>query len=120
MAALRTQAELAEAVLRELSVLDAEEVVPAEDESFVIEAYLAKFEELVAHGLELAYWNFDQIPSAVFLTVRDLVINEIAGAYGEPMEPEVKSQRETVILKRLRRHTAVHSAGAPANRSVYF
>lgn len=102
----KTTTELADAALRELGVVDAEETPDTVDRTYVADRYAEKFAEMSAPGLELTYWPAADIPDAIFLTLRDLVINEIRGAYGEPMAPEDKDARERVILMRLRRHTA--------------
>lgn len=111
--------DLAEAVLREMAVIDATEEPDAVDETFVIGVYEQKYAELQAPGLELVYWKQDEIPDAIFLTLRDLVINECSGAFGEPTPPETKDARETITLKRLRRHVARDKTGNP-NRADYF
>lgn len=112
-------ADLAEAILREMAVIDATEDPDEVDATFVLGVYAQKYAELQAPGLELVYWKQDEIPEAIFLTLRDLVINECSGAFGEPTPPETKDARETIILKRLRRHVARSSSGVP-NRAQYF
>lgn len=111
--------DLAEHVLRQLCVIDATEPPDEVDEAFVIDVYAQKYAELQAPGLELVYWPRDSIPSAIFLTIRDLVINECSGAFGQPTPPETKDARETIILKRLRRHVARDKSGTP-NRAEFF
>jgi len=111
--------DLAEAVLRQMAVIDATESPDSVDSDFVIDVYDQKYAELQAPGLELVYWKQDEIPEAIFLTIRDLVINECSGAFGEPTPPETKDARETIILKRLRRHVSRPATGNP-NRAQYF
>lgn len=118
MSATYTVADLSTAVLREMAVLDATETPATEDSDFVAGIYAQKYAELQAPGLELVYWPQSTIPSAIFLTLRDLVINECAGAFGEPVPPETKDGRETIILKRLRRHVSKDKTGLP-NRASY-
>lgn len=112
-------ADLAKAVLRQMAVIDATEDPDDVDSTFVIEVYDQKYAELQAPGLELVYWKQDEIPEAIFLTLRDLVVNECSGAFGEPTPPETKDARETIILKRLRRHVSRPATGVP-NRAQYF
>ena len=117
----KTTTELADAVLRELGVVDAEETPDTVDRNYVIAAYASKYAELAAPGRELAYWGESVIPNAIFFPLRNLIMNEVAGAYGEPMAPEEKEGRETVILRAFHRHTAVQSSGLPAqSASDYF
>lgn len=109
MALTKTTAELAEAVLRELGAIDATEDPESVDETFVIAAYGDKFAEL--QDRELAYWSQTAIPNAIFLVVRDLVINEVRGAFGEPMSAEQKEMQEIIILRQFRRHTQRRASG---------
>lgn len=116
---LKTRADLAEAVLRELGVIDAVETPASEDRDYVIAAYDLKYQELAAPGLELAYWAPDEIPAAVFLTLKDMVANEVRSAFGEVFPPEEKNAREMDILKRLRRHIGRAQSGTII-RAEYF
>ena len=109
----RTETELATAVLREMGVVDAEETPATVDITWVTSCYEDKFAELQSPGLELTYWLKTNIPQAVFNLLRDLIINEVQGSYGDPLPPDVKEQREILILKKLRRHVSVPSAGVP-------
>lgn len=109
----RTTTELADAVLRELGTVDAEETPDTVDRNFVIAAYEAKYSELSAPGLKLVYWEQTSIPNSIFLLLRNLIMNEVRGAYGEPMPPDEKEARETVLLRPLRRHVAVERSGEP-------
>lgn len=109
MALTSTTADLAEAVLRELGVIDATESPEATDETYVIEAYNYKYDELVDR--ELAYWTKTAIPNQIFLSVRDLIINEVRGAFGEPMTAEQKEMQEIIILRQFRRHTQRRASG---------
>lgn len=119
MTAVYSESDLAEHVLRAMAVIDATESPDDVDEAYVIQVYDQKYAELQAPGLELVYWPQASIPSAIFLTIRDLVVNECSGAFGQPTPPETKDARETIILKRLRRHVARSSSGVP-NRAQYF
>lgn len=118
--ALRTTAELAEAILRGLGVIDAEEDVPDEDEEFIIDVYEAKHAELAAPGRELAYWTVDEIPAAVFLPLRNLMMMEVQGAYGEPIDPAEKEAREAILLRPFHRHTSIEKSGIPSQSAADF
>lgn len=113
----KTTTELATAVLRHLSVIDAVESPSAEDLSFIEELYADKFEEL--NDMELTYWAPDEVPQPIFLAIRDLIANEARGNYGEPMGVDAKEAAEIIILKRIRRHMAQRSSGLPT-RAQYF
>ena len=115
--ATSTTTQLAASVLRELGVIDATESPESVDETFVINAYNIKFEELVDR--DLAYWTKTAIPNAIFNTVRDLIINEVRGAFGEPMSADTKESQEIIILRQLRRHTQVRDSGH-ATTTDYF
>lgn len=106
-----TLANLAESVLRSLAVIDANETPDSADETYISDVWSAKWEELSAHGNELTYFPYNDIPNPVFLTIRDLVALEVQGAYGRPIAPADKEQQETIILRRLRRHTQVQRSG---------
>lgn len=119
MSLYRTVDELGEAVLREIGVIDAVETPDSDDLDYIEERYIEKWHELTAHGMELTYWTATSIPVAVFLTMRDLMMNEVRGAFGEPMAPEDKAAREVVILKSLRRHVSRQPSGH-ATMAEYF
>lgn len=116
-----TTTDLATHVLRHLRVIDATEDADDETEhrDFVIATYRAKWEELSAHGNELTYWPYDTIPRPILLILRDLIALEVQSSFGQPIAPEEKAAREDLILKRLRRHTAMQSSGKPAT-AVYY
>lgn len=114
-----TVADLAQAVLRHLSVIDANETVDSADESYISDVWAAKWEELSAHGNELTYFAYDDIPNPVFLIVRDLVALEVQSAYGKPVAPADKEAQETIILRRLRRHTQVQRSGNSVKATYY-
>lgn len=115
----KTTTQLADAVLRELGVVDAEETPDTVDRTYVTDRYSEKYAELTAPGQDLTYWPVAAIPDPVFLTLRDLMMNEVRGAFGEPMAPEDKEAREVIILKRLRRHIARPTSGL-RTRAEYF
>lgn len=113
----RTQDELAEAVLRAMGVLDATETADSTDIDFVGDAYALKFHELADR--EIAYWTVDAVPREVFLSVRDLIVNEVRGAYGDPIDPGAKAQAEVALLLQLRRHTQRRPSGHTAQAEYY-
>lgn len=116
----RTTTELAVAVLRHLSVLDASQDdsdADADDLAHIQALYADKFEEL--NDMELTYWAPDEVPRPIFLAVRDLIANEARGTYGEPMSPTAKEQEEIVILRRIRRHMHLRSSNLPTRAKYY-
>lgn len=114
-----TSTQLATAVLQRLGVLDATETAAATDITYITGVWAAKWEELSAHGMEVTYFSFDDIPNPVFLTIRDLVANEVRNEYGKPISSSDKEAEETVILRRLRRHVSAQASGRPV-KAVYF
>lgn len=113
----KTTAELATAVLRELNVIDATETPDSEDTAYITTLYQDKFEEL--NDKELVYWSRDEIPGPIFLAIRDLIINEARGTYGQPQTPEDKEAREVIILKRVRAHMHKRPSGLPVMARYY-
>lgn len=114
-----TTSQLATAVLRHLSVIDAAESADSTDESYITDVWSAKWEELSSHGAELTYFPHDDIPNPVFLIIRDLVALEVQGNFGQPIDAATKEQLEQVILRRLRRHVQVQGSRKPV-RAVYY
>lgn len=116
-----TPEDLAQDVLEECCIVDAEETAEDSDITKVANAYRKKYAELAAPNgaRELIYWPREAIPEAVYLIVRDLTINEIAMAYGDPMDPSTKAQNELVIMKRLRLHVSKAQTGT-TTRGEYF
>lgn len=113
----KTTTELADAVLRELGVVDAEETPDTVDRNYVVARYEDKFEELSAPGLDLTYWPVAAIPDAVFLILRNIMMMEVQGAFGEPLDPAEKEAREAALLRPLRRHVSRPATGVPAQSS---
>ena len=105
-----TTGQLATAVLQHLAVLDATETIDTTDQDYITDIWAAKWEEITSHGAELTYFSYDDIPNPVFLIVRDLVANEVRGAFGMPISAADKEAEETVILRRLRRHTQTQAS----------
>lgn len=117
-----TTTQLAVAVLRKLRVIDATETSSDIDSAIITQitdVYRAKFEELEAHGKELTYWQYSTIPKPVFLTLVDLIANEVRSEFGQPMSAEAKETEETTILRRLRKHVQVQGSGGPV-AAIYF
>lgn len=117
MALTKTRAELAEAVLKKLVVIDITETAATEDSDAVIDAYDAKYDELVDQ--EIAYWSRDAIPNAIFAAVVNLIANEVRESYGEPMSAQAKEQEEIILLRPLRKHTQRRPSGH-ATEADYF
>ncbi len=108
-----TTGQLATAVLQHLAVLDATETIASVDSTYITDVWAAKWEEISSHGLEITYFPHDDIPNPVFLIVRDLVANEVRGAFGLPISAADKEAEETIILRRLRRHVQTQSSNRP-------
>lgn len=117
----KTEAQLANEVLQEMGVIDAGETLSSGNSDFdrVVAAYENKYAELSAPGFELTYWTMTAIPQSIFTIVRDLVINEVQGSFGNPMPAADKAGQELIILRKLRRHTSVQASGLPV-RAEYF
>ncbi len=110
MPTTRTTTELATAVLRKLSQIDATESSDdhAEAKTVITDSYNDKYYEL--RFKDLAYWTQTSIPVEVFSAIRDLVALDVSGHFGQPVTPEDYESREQITLKRLRRITgAQHS-----------
>jgi hypothetical protein len=115
----KTETELATEVLDHLGVIGAGQSAEAADVDRVIDAYRNKYAELDGAGLEYTYWDRGEIPEAIFFIVRDLVALEVGGMFGQPIAASQKDVEETIILKRLRRHSGTVSTGLPVY-SEYF
>jgi hypothetical protein len=113
----RTRQELAKAVLQELGELDAMEEPAAEDAALIKRTYDDKLEQM--RDDDLVYWSADEIPNAIFLPLKDLVTNEVRGAFGEPMPAADKQAQEDFIMKRIRKHMARPATGLPT-KADYF
>ena len=107
----KTSSQLSIEVLRSLGVIAADETPDALDSTYVTGVYQDKYEELT--DLELTYWSVNDIPGPLFITLKDLVINEVRGAFGETQNPEDKEARDKVILQKVRRHMRKHSSALP-------
>ncbi len=117
MALTKTRDELADAVLKKLVVIDATETAATDDTDFVKDAYDLKHDQMVDQ--EIAYWSRDAIPNAIFSAVRDLIINEVREAYGEPMSAQQKESEEIILLRPFRKHTQRRASGH-ATEADYF
>ena len=116
---LYTPTQLADAVLRELGVADASETPDTADRTYVTDTSAARCEEKASHGNEVVYWEADDIPGPVFLIVRDMMVLECAGAFGQRLDPADKEARKLVIERRLRKHVAVQSSNLPTPASYF-
>jgi hypothetical protein len=115
----RTISDLSTEVLRHLSVIDSAESASSTDATYVQGIWRSKWEELSAHGQELTYFPYDDLPEAVFLIIRDIVANEVAGAYGQPKPIVEKEAAEQALVRKLRRHVATQSINLPT-RALYY
>ena len=106
-----TTTQLADAVLKELGVADASETPDTADRTYITDTYAAWWEENAAHGQELVYWAAADIPNPVFLILRDLMVLECSGAFGQRLDPADKEARKAVIERRLRKHVQMQSSG---------
>lgn len=105
MAVTRTTTELATAVLRKLSQIDAVETADdhTEAKTVITDSYNDKYYEL--RFKDLTYWTQTTIPVEVFPAIRDLIVLDVSGEFGQPVSPEDYEAREQIILKRIRRIT---------------
>lgn len=115
---MRTKTELSTAALRKLKAVAADETPSATDALFVENVYDDKLEEW--RERDVAYWEntgraVAEIPNIVFPTLVLLMANEVQGDFGQPQKMEDQVAREDVILRRLRRHTAMPSSGEPTD-----
>lgn len=113
---MRTKTELSTATLRKLRIVAADETPSAADAAFVENAYDDKLEEW--RERDMAYWEntgraVAEIPNVVFPTLVLLMANEVQTDFGQAQKLEDQIAREDVILRRLRRHTAMASSGEP-------
>lgn len=115
--------QLATAVMQHLALLDANEPIASADETYINDVWAAKWEEISANnsfrGEGMTYFAYSSIPNAVFLIVRDLVANEVRGAFGLPISATEKDMEEAVILKRLRRHLQTRSSEKSVKAKYY-
>jgi hypothetical protein len=115
-----TSTQLADAVLQALAVVDGAETPDSTDRTYVTGVYTQLWEELASHGNELVYWgSADNIPSPVFLIIKDLLTLEVGPAFGRALSPMEKQQQRQVIERRLRRHTQMQSSNLPV-KADYF
>lgn len=113
----KTAIELATAVLRDNGKLAAEGTISAADSEYIIGKYQSKLEDWREEGL--VYWTYNAIPSVVFDTLSALVWNEVSNAFGVRVTPEDRMQRETILLRRLRRHMGRAKSGFQT-KAVYY
>ena len=117
MALTSTANELATAVLKKMVVIDAEETPATDDLDFVVEAYTFKYHQMVNQNL--AYWSLDAIPREIFSALRDLIVNEVREAYGEPMSASQKEAEELILLRPIRRHVNRPTSGHDIQADYY-
>jgi hypothetical protein len=119
MATTRTTTELATAVLRKLSQIDATEDADdhTEAKTVITDSYNDKYYELRFH--DMTYWTQASIPVEVFAAIRDLVALDVSGHFGEPVSPEDYEAREQIILKRIRRITGTQHSKT-STQALYY
>lgn len=110
---MKTETELATAVLKHLGVIGNGQSPDAEDLADVTAAYRSKYDEIAAPGMDYGYWLVEEIPDALFLTLRDLIALEVQTSFGQPVDAATKDALEIIVLKRLRRHTGRIATGLP-------
>ena len=117
--ATKTKAQLATAVMHEFVAIDATETEADHPETSVLvqAAYDVIYDRL--EDDDSVYWDLNAIPTSAFFIMRDFVMNEVSGAFGEPQPSEVKEAREQVIMRRLKRHTG-HKGTGSVVRAEYF
>lgn len=113
----KTTTQLATAVLQKLTVLNATETAATEDVTLITSVYNDKFAEW--QDQELTYWTPDDIPYPLFRMIVELIANEVRDEFGQQQSPEEKEERETILLKPLRRHMSKQSAGLPIKAKFY-
>lgn len=113
----RTEAELADNVLRDLGVLDALDTASSSDANYVIGRYRSLYEELADD--QLAYWPVAEIPSVIFEALTQYVVLSVARPYGKMVSAVDLEEGLRVIRRRLRRHAGKKSSGLPAEIEYY-
>lgn len=113
----KTTTQLATSVLQKLAVLNATETASTEDAALITAIYNDKYAEW--QDQELTYWVPDDIPFPLFRIIVELIANEVRDEFGQPQSPEDKEQRETILLKPLRRHMSKQSSGLPVKANYF-
>lgn len=113
----RTRTQLIRDVLLQLAVLGAEDTPSAADSDFVGSKYDDLHAEWEFEGL--VYWDANEIPLEAFNTVVLLVANRVQNGYGGNVPIEDMDNRETVLLRRLRRNVAKGRTGFPIKATYY-
>lgn len=109
----RTQAELHKATLQHLGILDAVEIVSAEDAKLLEERYDDLVEDWRDDGL--VYWPKEAIPGPVFPWLVMLLGNYVSPSFGLQFSPDV----EAYGRRQLRRIVSKRPSGEPV-KSDYF
>jgi len=115
-----TTTQLADEVLRALAVVDGAETPDTTDRTYVVGRYEMLHAELSGEGQKLTYWESDEdIPSEVFNMMVDAVVLEAGPAFGRAVSIMEKMQQREVVMRRLRRHVQMQSAGTPVRADFY-
>lgn len=118
-----TKTQLATDVLMTMGVLDADGTPSASDLAYIGRIYDAKHGEWATR--DLIYWpntgdNTAEIPVAVYVPLRDLIINQTSNAYGKALRPVREiMETEEMLLKGLRRVVARSESGFPTRVDTY-
>lgn len=108
----RTQSDLADAVMRDLGLLDAHETASAEDRAFIVGRYQNILEEI--RDDELVTWDADAIPYDVFEGMVGLMRIIVGPGYGIPgLVGEDLNQLLDGAKRRLRKRSMKRSSGQP-------
>lgn len=105
----QNQNTLAEAVLRNIGVLGAEETADTNDTGLIKAVYANKHAEWTERGFvdwPLTGDAVNEIPDDAFETVKLLMSNEVLSAFGTPQAEDVRMSREALLLVSLRRLVA--------------
>lgn len=127
MAAPKTKAELADAVLKRLRVCAADQSPSANDSAYVENEYdsiLAMYDDK-----EMIYWPntgrlVAEIPLAAYHALVDILCGSVSTAYGKP-EPTVADERGNQIpcstrgWRNLKKHIARKPSGFPTRANFF-
>lgn len=108
---MKSQSDLAPAVLHHIGVLGADETADPADVALVLAVYASKHLEWTERGYvdwprDSADPSTEDIPDDRFQTLVLLMGNEVLAAFGTPLPEETRIQREQLLLVALRRLVA--------------
>lgn len=110
----RTQADLARAVMEDLSLLDAGESPSAADADYITRRYTEIFAEMIDD--RLTYWAPDAIPLEAFNAVTGLMCVVCGNAFGKPQSPAGEPLNDAIeaAKRRVRKFVVKPASGQPA------